>query len=212
MNVRLSVKRVFDVVISAGALIALSPLIGAISLATLYLMGRPVLFRQPRGSLDGRTIQLVKFRTMTNDVDSTGRLLPDECRMTQWGKFLRKYSFDELPQLWNVLTGDISLVGPRPLLAIYTKRYNAFQRKRLNMRSGITGLAQVYGRNALTWEEKFRMDVEYVQNWTLTLDIKILIVTLLAVVRPSGVSSEAHATMPEFFGSTDAQDNHQENS
>ncbi|MGA2596470.1 MAG: sugar transferase [Bryobacteraceae bacterium] len=185
----------------AGAgLLAFSPLMLSLACLIRLRMGSPVLVRQIRIGYRGRQFRFLKFRTMTNARDSFGRLLPDERRLTPLGRFLRASSLDELPQMWNVLKGEMSLVGPRPLLPEYLPRYNARQRRRHDIKPGITGWAQVNGRNALTWERKFDLDVWYVDNWSLSLDVKILWMTLLKVIRREGISQHGHATMPEFMG------------
>jgi lipopolysaccharide/colanic/teichoic acid biosynthesis glycosyltransferase len=169
-------------------------------------MGSPVLFRQPRAGKDGVPFELFKFRTMRNARDASGNLLEDAQRLTPLGDFLRRASLDELPQLYNVLRGEMSLVGPRPLLLEYVPLYNDQQRRRLEMLPGITGWAQINGRNALSWEEKFRLDVWYVENWSFWLDCKILWKTLGRVFRPSGISHEGHATMEKFRGTSPDQE------
>jgi lipopolysaccharide/colanic/teichoic acid biosynthesis glycosyltransferase len=194
-------KRLFDIVLSASALVLLMPVLAVLALAIRFRMGGPVLFRQSRTGRGGCTFRIVKFRTMTDARDSAGHLLPDEERLTVLGAFIRRNSLDELPQLWNVLQGDMSLVGPRPLLPEYLPRYSAFQRRRHDVKPGITGWAQVNGRNALTWENKFELDVWYVEKASLRLDFKILSMTLARVLRREGISQAGHATMSEFMGS-----------
>lgn len=171
-----------------------------IAIAVWRSMGRPVLFRQTRPGLHGRPFVLYKFRTMTDARDEQGKLLPDEQRLTRLGRWLRATSLDELPELWNVLKGDMSLVGPRPLRMEYLTRYTAEQMRRHEVKPGLTGWAQVNGRNSLSWEEKFRRDVWYVDNWTLWLDFKILLRTVLVVFRREGISAPGHATAPKFIG------------
>lgn len=167
----------------------------------IYLrMGSPVFFSQPRPGKDGRIFTFYKFRTMTGDRNSEGNLLPDEQRLTAFGQFLRKTSLDELPQLWNVFKGDMSFVGPRPLLVQYLELYNPEQARRHEVKPGITGWVQVNGRNTLSWEEKFQLDVWYVEHWSLWLDLKILFLTIIKVVLREGISQEGYATMPEFTG------------
>ncbi len=166
--------------------------------------GRP-LFLQRRPGLNGVPFELVKFRTMNDDRGEDGQLLPDEERLTRFGRFLRSTSLDELPELWNVLKGEMSLVGPRPLLTRYLERYTPEQARRHEMKPGITGWAQVNGRNAISWEEKFRLDVSYVDNWSLWLDFRILFLTIGKTVRREGISAESHATMPEFMGEDEAE-------
>lgn len=191
-------KRGFDIVISLVLLILLLPLLLLIALLIRLTMGRPVLFRQMRPGLHGKPFVMYKFRTMTNARDEEGRLLPDEKRLTRFGAWLRAWSVDELPELFNVLKGDMSLVGPRPLLIEYLDRYTPEQARRHEVRPGITGWAQVNGRNAITWEEKFVLDVWYVDNHSLWLDIKILILTLIKVLKMEGISAKGHVTMPKF--------------
>lgn len=197
-------KRILDVVGASFALLAFGPLMLYVALRIWREMGSPVLFRQVRPGLQGRPFVMYKFRTMTEERDADGRLLPDERRLTPLGKFLRQYSLDEFPEFINVLKGDMSLVGPRPLLMEYLDRYTPEQARRHEVKPGITGWAQVNGRNALTWEEKFRLDVWYVDNWNLLLDLKILFLTLVKVLRREGISAEGHATMPEFKGTKGA--------
>lgn len=189
-------KRTIDVAVSAGALVVAALPMGVIALAIRRSMGRPVLFRQERPGLDGRPFELVKFRTMR---DGDG---PDGARLTPLGRLLRATSLDELPELWNVLRGDLTLVGPRPLLPRYLDRYSPTQARRHEVRPGLTGLAQVHGRNATTWDERLALDVTYVDTWTNGGDLRILARTAWQVLRREGISAEGHATMPEFLGST----------
>jgi lipopolysaccharide/colanic/teichoic acid biosynthesis glycosyltransferase len=163
-------------------------------------MGRPIFFKQIRPGLRGNPFLIYKFRTMLDLRDENGNLLPDEKRLTKIGKFLRNTSLDELPELWNVLKGDMSLVGPRPLLMEYLGRYTPEQARRHNVKPGITGWAQINGRNAISWDEKFKLDVWYVDNWNIFLDLKIIFITLIKVIKREGISAEGHATMPEFKG------------
>jgi sugar transferase EpsL len=193
-------KRLFDIVVSAAALVALLPAFGFLWIVIAYKLGRPVFFRQQRPGLLGAPFDLIKFRTMTAQRNERGELLPDAERLTSFGRFLRSTSLDELPELWNVLKGDMSLVGPRPLLMSYLNRYSARQSRRHDMRPGITGWAQVNGRNALSWKEKFELDVWYVDNYSFALDLKILALTVVQVLARRGVSADGHATMPEFRG------------
>jgi sugar transferase EpsL len=186
---------------AAAALLALSPLLGAIAAVVAGSMGRPVLFTQERAGLLGRPFRLVKFRTMTDARGAGGQLLPDGERLTRVGRLLRATSLDELPQLWNVVRGDLSLVGPRPLLLRYLPRYSPQQARRHEVRPGITGWAQVNGRNAISWEERFALDVWYVDHWSLALDGRIVLLTIQRVLRRSGIAGQGHATMPEFMGS-----------
>lgn len=196
----LVLKDAFDRAAALALIVLLSPVIVATALALWLSMGRPILFRQRRPGLNGRIFRLYKFRTMTNAKDAEGKLLPDSERLTRVGRLVRSLSLDELPQLYNVLTGRMSLVGPRPLLPQYLERYTPEQMRRHEMRPGVTGWAQVNGRNALDWETRFALDVWYVDHWSLPLDLKILWLTLVKVARRSGVSADGHATMPEFMG------------
>ena len=196
----MSVKRPFDILVSLGALLALWPLLLLVALGVLLDVGRPVLFRQRRPGLHGRPFELVKFRTMRNDAAVGTDLRQDAQRLTRFGAWLRKMSLDELPELWNVLRGDMSLVGPRPLLMQYLGRYTPEQARRHEVRPGLTGWAQVNGRNALSWEEKFALDTWYVDNRSFLLDLKILFLTVGHVLRPQGISAEGAATMPEYLG------------
>lgn len=199
----MNVKRSLDVVVAAVGILALSPLLVVLTLSARVLLGRPVIFAQDRPGLHGCIFRLYKFRTMTNARDAHGSLLPDGDRLTPFGRFLRSSSLDELPELWNVLKGDMSLVGPRPLLVEYLDRYTPEQARRHEVRPGITGLAQVSGRNELSWEERFDVDVWYVDNRSLRLDVKILAMTVWKVIRREGISSSGHVTMPEFAGEAD---------
>lgn len=193
-------KRFFDIAASLSGLLLLSPLLLALWLLVRCKLGHPVLFRQPRPGLRARTFELVKFRTMTNARDAEGRLQPDSVRLTPFGRWLRATSLDELPELLNVLRGDMSLVGPRPLLIEYLSRYSREQSRRHEVRPGITGWAQINGRNALSWEEKFRLDVWYVDHRSFWLDLRILALTAWKVVRRDGISAAGEATMPVFTG------------
>nr|WP_281404418.1 sugar transferase [Pyxidicoccus fallax] len=194
------VKKCVDRVAAATGLLVLAPVMAVTALAVRVSMGRPVFFRQQRPGLGGRTFQLVKFRTMLDARDKDGRPLPDAQRLTRTGKFLRSASLDELPQLWNVLRGDMSLVGPRPLLIEYLSRYSPEQARRHDVLPGITGWAQVNGRNALDWPERFKLDVWYVDNWSLWLDAKILGMTVLRVLQRQGISPKGRALMYPFMG------------
>jgi sugar transferase EpsL len=194
-------KRLLDVVGASVALLIFGPLMLYLAFRVRQELGNPVLFRQVRPGLGGKPFVMYKFRTMTEERDEQGNLLPDEKRLTPFGAFLRAWSLDELPELFNVLKGDMSLVGPRPLLMQYLDRYTPEQFRRHEVKPGITGWAQVNGRNALSWEEKFKLDVWYVDNWTIWLDLKILWLTLVKVLRREGISAHGHATMPEFKGS-----------
>ncbi|HUK86241.1 MAG TPA: sugar transferase [Terriglobales bacterium] len=195
-----ALKRAGDVLASALALLLLSPFLLVLALIIRIRLGAPVLFRQQRPGKDGKPFELVKFRTMSDARDPEGNLLPDEQRLTPLGRRLRRFSLDEWPQLWNVLKGDMSLVGPRPLLMEYLGRYSAEQARRHLVKPGITGWAQINGRNAVSWEERFRLDVWYVDHWSLWLDLRILAATVWLVLRGKGISWEGHATMPKFMG------------
>jgi sugar transferase EpsL len=193
-------KRALDIALSLLLLLPASFLMLLVAVVTLLRDGRPVLFSQDRIGLGDRPFKLYKFRSMSNTVDAHGELLPDGARLTGWGRFLRTSSLDELPQLWNVLRGNMSLVGPRPLPVKYLPRYSPQQRRRHLVRPAITGWAQVHGRNALTWDQKFDFDVWYVDHPGLGLDLKILYMTALKVIRRDGISQDGHATMSEFLG------------
>ena len=194
-------KRAVDLAFSLPVLLLISPFMLLLAGLVRLLLGHPVLFRQERPGLRGGPFVLLKFRTMTDARDRHGNLLPDAKRLTRFGRLLRSTSLDELPEIWNVLRGDMSLVGPRPLLVRYLDRYTPQQARRHEVRPGITGLAQVSGRNTLTWEAKFELDVQYVETASLALDVRILAATLSTVLRRSGISSEDHATAAEFLGS-----------
>lgn len=197
-------KRLIDIIGAGTALVVLSPVIIGGMIAVRVSMGSPVFFRQERPGYRGRPFVMVKLRTMRNAVDADGRMLPDAERMTRTGQFLRRTSIDELPEFWNVLKGEMSLVGPRPLLVQYLGRYTAEQSRRHEMKPGITGWAQINGRNDVDWSERLAMDVWYVDNRSLSLDLKILWRTALTVFQREGVSAKGHATMPEFTGSESA--------
>jgi lipopolysaccharide/colanic/teichoic acid biosynthesis glycosyltransferase len=197
----LFLKKCIDRLAAAAGLVCLSPVMAATALGVWATMGRPILFRQVRPGHGGRMFQVLKFRTMWEATDKDGNPLPDEQRLTRAGRFLRATSLDELPQLFNVLRGDMSLVGPRPLLVEYLPRYSAEQARRHDVLPGITGWAQVNGRNALDWNERFRLDVWYVDNWSLALDARILALTFLRVVQRQGISHAGNATMFKFLGS-----------
>lgn len=194
-------KRAIDILVASLALLALSPILLGLSVAVALLMGRPVLFRQARPGLNGELFELRKFRTM--HPPGRGRVSDGE-RLTRLGRFLRSTSLDEIPTLWNVLRGDMSLVGPRPLLVRYLERYTPEQARRHEVRPGITGLAQVRGRNTLSWEEKFAYDVRYVDARCLCLDLRILLETVITVLRREGITADGHATAPEFLGSNES--------
>ena len=197
------VKRIFDLVVATVAGIVLSPVLAVLAALVRHKLGRPVLFTQQRPGLQGRPFFLVKFRTMTDDRDEQGELLPDEERLPPFGRFLRSTSLDELPELWNVIRGDMSLVGPRPLLMAYLDRYSPRQARRHEVRPGITGWGQVNGRNAPSWQERLEMDVWYVEHRSFWLDLKILLMTVVAVVRRDGVTADGHVTVPYFPGNDD---------
>jgi len=194
-------KRLFDIVGSAAAIVLLSPALLGVAIAVRWSLGSPVLFRQWRPGLHGVPFQLLKFRTMTEDHDEEGRSLPDAVRMTRLGRFLRSTSLDELPEFLNVLFGEMSLVGPRPLLMEYLPLFSGEQSRRHEVRPGITGWAQVNGRNSLTWEERFALDVWYVDHRSLSLDAKILLITVMKVLRREGIAAEGEVTMSRFTGS-----------
>lgn len=196
----LRVKRVFDVVVSAIALVLLAPALLVVTVAVLVAMGRPVLFRQYRPGLHRKPFVILKFRTMTMKRDSTGQLLPDAERLTRFGRFLRHTSLDELPELLNVLKGDMSLVGPRPLLMRYLDRYSPEQNRRHDIPPGITGWTQVNGRNALHWDEKFALDLWYVEHRSFALDLKILALTVWKALKREGITRPGWATTEEFWG------------
>ena len=194
-------KRIFDLLASAFGLLLLSPVILIVAWQVSRKLGSPVFFRQTRPGLHGKPFEMVKFRTMLDAQDENGNPLPDSERMTPFGRFLRSTSLDELPELWNVLKGDMSLVGPRPLLMEYLPLYSKEQYRRHDARPGVTGWAQVNGRNAISWEDKFRLDVWYVDNQSLWLDVKILFLTVKKVLVRDGISGEGEVTMSRFTGS-----------
>ena len=193
-------KRAFDIVFSAGWLIGFSPLLLVVAILVRLKLGSPVLFVQERPGLRARPFRMVKFRTMTDERDADGELLPDEKRLTAFGKFLRSSTLDEFPEMWNVLLGDMSVIGPRPLLMRYLPRYSPFQARRMELKPGVTGWAQVNGRNSLSWEEKFALDVWYVDHHSFWLDMKIVVMTFFKVFARSGINSDKAATMEEFRG------------
>ena len=195
------IKRFLDLAAAIFGLVALSPVVLATAACILVFMGQPILFTQTRPGRGARLFTLYKFRTMSHATDARGKPLPDRERLTSLGWFLRSCSLDELPQLWNVLRGDMSLVGPRPLLVEYLPLYSAEQARRHEVRPGITGWAQVNKRNDQSWDERFRLDVWYVDHRSLRLDLKIIWLTILRVLRADGVSRPGHATMPRFTGS-----------
>ena len=199
-------KRVFDVLVSAVALLLLCPVILFVAWQIRRKMGSPVLFRQVRPGLNGKPFEMIKFRTMKDALDASGNPLADAERLTPFGQFLRSSSLDELPELWNVLRGDMSLVGPRPLLMEYLPLYSAEQARRHEVRPGVTGWAQVNGRNTLRWEDKFKLDVWYVDNRSFWLDIKVLFLTVKKVLIRDGISADGEATMAKFTGSEEVID------
>lgn len=193
-------KRALDIAASTSALVVLSPVLAITAYKVKKELGSPVLFRQTRPGLHGKPFEMIKFRTMKDAKDKEGNALPDSQRLTEFGKKLRASSLDELPELWNVLKGDMSLVGPRPLLMEYLPLYNAEQAKRHNVRPGVTGYAQVNGRNSLSWEDKFKLDTWYVEHQSFLLDMKILLKTVKKVIIKDGISAEGEATMTKFTG------------
>jgi lipopolysaccharide/colanic/teichoic acid biosynthesis glycosyltransferase len=193
-------KRIFDLALTLPLLALLSPLLLLLAILVRLVHGSPVLFRQQRPGYLGKPFFIYKFRSMTDRRDASGSLLPDAQRLTRLGRFLRATSLDELPELFNVLGGEMSLVGPRPLLMQYLPRYSPEQARRHHLLPGITGWAQINGRNAITWQDKFRLDVWYVDNWSLGLDVKILWLTLAKVLKREGISQPGHATSEEFMG------------
>jgi lipopolysaccharide/colanic/teichoic acid biosynthesis glycosyltransferase len=193
-------KRIFDIFFALLVLVLLSPLILVLALLLWATQGWPVFFTQERPGLKGRLFKLVKFRTMRDQYGADGKPLPDSQRITRLGRFMRRTSLDELPEFINVLVGDMSVVGPRPLLVQYLARYSDEQARRHDVLPGVTGWAQVNGRNALTWEEKFRLDVWYVDHWSFGLDLRIILMTIGKLFKPEGISQPGHATMPEFMG------------
>ena len=194
------IKRILDIISSLLAIIILSPLLAVTAVLVKTKLGSPVLFKQERPGKDEKIFTLMKFRTMTDERDENGELLPDEVRLTEFGKFLRSTSIDELPELLNILKGDMSVIGPRPLLVEYIPRYNEHQHRRHEVRPGLSGWAQVNGRNTVSWEDKFDMDVHYVDNYSFAMDVKILFMTVLNVFKKEGISSETSATMEVFMG------------
>lgn len=194
-------KRIFDFIVALCALVALLPVVIFVALLIRIKLGSPILFTQERPGLNGKIFKMMKFRTMLDGKDKEGNLLPDDQRMTKFGAFLRSTSLDELPGLFNVLKGDMSLVGPRPLLVQYLPLYNKEQSRRHNVRPGITGWAQVNGRNAISWDEKFELDVWYVDNQSFLLDLKILFLTVKKVFVREGISADGHVTIEPFKGS-----------
>ncbi|MFC1543955.1 sugar transferase [Gemmatimonadota bacterium] len=205
------IKRLFDLVAALIILVVLLPVMAVLSIPVALSLGLPVFYRQERAGRFGKPFQVIKFRTMTNERDSDGNLLPDEQRLTRIGNFMRSTSLDELPELLNVIQGDMSFIGPRPLLVHYLPRYSPEQMRRHELRSGITGWAQVNGRNAISWEDRFRLDVWYVDHCSLPLDLVILIRTAWSVLTHKGISAPGSATMPEFLGTKFSSANGEDN-
>jgi sugar transferase EpsL len=197
---RTFLKRLLDIILSATGLIMLSPLLIILAVIIRLKMGNPVLFRQKRPGLCSRGFVIYKFRTMTDQADKSRQLLPDEKRLPALGRFLRSTSMDELPELFNVLKGDMSIVGPRPLMMKYLDRYTPEQARRHEVKPGITGWAQINGRNAISWEDKFKLDVWYVDNWNVLLDIKIILKSIWMVIARQGITQQGRATVDEFMG------------
>lgn len=197
-------KRLLDILLSACALIVLSWVLLIVAVLVRTKLGSPVIFCQERPGKDGKIFKMYKFRSMTDARDAEGNLLPDEVRLTKLGRILRSTSLDELPELWNIFKGDMSIVGPRPLLVRYLPLYNEEQRHRHDVRPGLTGLAQVHGRNAITWEEKFALDLSYISNITFWMDVRIVLATVGKVLAREGIHSEGSATMEEFEGTSPA--------
>lgn len=193
-------KRLFDLALTLPGVVFISPLLILLAVLVRLKLGRPVLFTQIRPGYREKPFSMIKFRSMSNRREASGSLLPDGQRLTGFGRFMRSYSLDELPELFNVLRGEMSLVGPRPLLMRYLERYSPEQRRRHQVLPGITGWAQVNGRNVLEWEEKFRLDVWYVDHWSILLDIRILWLTLISALKREGINHPDHATAPEFMG------------
>ncbi len=194
------IKRLLDILLSGCALIVLSPVLLIVAILVRTKLGSPVIFCQKRPGKDEKIFKMYKFRSMTDERDEDGNLLPDDARLTKFGRTLRSTSLDELPELWNIFKGDMSIVGPRPLLVKYLPLYNEDQRRRHDVRPGLTGLAQVSGRNAITWEEKFSHDVRYVEKVSFFLDVRIVMLTVKKVLKHEGISSDSSATMEEFRG------------
>lgn len=202
MMYRCFFKRFFDFLLSLIAIILLSPVFLIVALLVRTKLGSPILFCQERPGKDEKIFKMYKFRSMSDERDENGQLMPDEVRLTSFGKKLRSTSLDELPELFNILKGDMSIVGPRPLLVKYLPLYSAEQRKRHDVRPGLTGWAQANGRNAISWEEKFKYDVEYTEKYSFFMDLKIIFMTIRSVLRHEGISSESAATMEEFLGNS----------
>ena len=203
---RVFFKRLLDIIVSGAALIILSPVMLILAILVRVKLGSPVIFHQERPGYHEKIFKLCKFRSMTDERDENGELLPDEIRLTKFGKALRATSLDELPELWNILKGDMSLIGPRPLLVKYLPLYNDFQKQRHNVKPGLTGWAQVNGRNAISWEQRFELDVYYVNHISFWLDVKILFQTVAVVFKHSGINSATDATMEAFKGTPQQND------
>ena len=197
-----TIKSLVDRVLAGLMLILLSPFIAILAIAIYFKMGSPIIFSQPRGGKNNSVFTFYKFRTMTDEKDSNGNLLPDMARLTSLGEFLRQTSLDELPQLWNVLRGDMSFIGPRPFIAAYLERYTTEQARRHNVKPGITGWAQINGRNSISWEEKFALDLWYIDHWSLWLDLKILFLTVVKIVSKEGIDEDQNTTSTEFMGTS----------
>jgi lipopolysaccharide/colanic/teichoic acid biosynthesis glycosyltransferase len=198
-------KRILDLVLSIFALILFTPLLITVAVLVRFKLGSPIIFKQERPGLNEKIFYMYKFRTMTSECDENGQLLPDLIRLTRFGAFLRTTSLDELPELWNIVRGDMSIIGPRPLLVHYLPLYSEEQKKRHLVRPGLTGLAQVNGRNALSWEEKFNFDVQYINEMTLLTDLKIIIRTIIKVVDRDGINSNSEVTMAPFTGTNNKE-------
>lgn len=193
-------KRIIDILVSSLGLVILLPVILAVAVLVCFFLGRPVLFRQQRPGYKGKPFDIYKFRTMTDERDSKGNLLSDSARLTRLGRFLRRLSMDELPEIFNILRGDMSLVGPRPLLMEYLPRYSSEQRRRHDVYPGLTGWAQINGRNAITWQDKFKLDVWYVDHWSFWLDFRIILMTLWKVIKREGINQPGQETIEYFKG------------
>lgn len=194
------IKRSLDFILSLTAIVILSPILLIVAIMVRCKLGSPIIFKQQRPGLQERIFCMYKFRTMTDDKDNDGNLLPDELRMTKFGRILRSTSLDELPELFNVLKGDMAIVGPRPLLVQYLPRYNERQHHRHDVRPGFTGLAQVNGRNSISWQEKFEWDIQYVEQLSFIMDIQIIFKTIVVVLKKEGITSKTSVTMEEFYG------------
>jgi len=200
MMYRLFIKRLLDFILALIGIILLSPIYLIVAILVRVKLGSPVIFKQERPGKDEKIFKMYKFRSMTSEIDEEGNLLPDDVRLTSFGKKLRATSLDELPELFNILKGDMSIVGPRPLLVQYLPLYSEYQKHRHDVRPGLTGLAQVSGRNEITWHRKFDLDVEYTENFSFVFDLKILLKTVISVLRKEGISSNTSMTMEEFNG------------